>query len=81
MGIEILILKKATRYTSLEMLMGINGKDHVGIYRSIMFYMTKEAKGFNFLKKGRVTYVTEQEVSWIFLSCEHNKFLGFWFLF
>jgi hypothetical protein len=25
--------------------------------------------------------VTGQEVSWIFLSCEHNFVLGFWFLF
>ncbi len=23
----------------------------------------------------------EEEISWIFLSCEHNKFLGFWFYF
>jgi hypothetical protein len=25
--------------------------------------------------------VTGQEVSWIFLSCEHDFVLGFWFLF
>jgi hypothetical protein len=25
--------------------------------------------------------MTGQEVSWIFLSCEHSKFLGFWFCF
>jgi len=81
MGMEILILKKVAGYASLKMLMGISGKDHVGIYRSIMFYKTKEIEGFNFLRKGRVTYVTEQEVNWIFLSCEHNKFLGFWFCF
>jgi len=39
------------------MLIGISGKDHVGIYKSIMFYITKDAEGFNFLKKGKVTYV------------------------
>jgi hypothetical protein len=52
--------------------MDINGKDLTGIYRFIMFYRTKEAEGLNFLRKGGVTYVTRQEVSWIFFSCEHN---------
>ncbi len=69
---EILILKKAVGYVSLKMLMDINGKDLTRIYRSIMFYRTKKAEGLNFLRKGGVTYVTKQEVSWIFLSCEHN---------
>jgi len=58
MGIGILILKKETRYASLQTLMGTNGKDHAGIYRFIMFYWTIKAKVLNFLKKGRVTYVT-----------------------
>ncbi len=81
MGMEILILKKATWYASLKMLMGISGEDHRGIYRSIMFYRTKEVEGFHFLRKGGVTYVIRQEVNWIFFTCEHNKFLGFWFCF
>jgi hypothetical protein len=38
--------------------MGISGKDLARIYKSITFYKIKEAKGFNFLKKGWVTYVT-----------------------
>jgi hypothetical protein len=37
MGMEVLILKKTTRYASLKMSMGIGGKDHAGIYISIMF--------------------------------------------
>jgi hypothetical protein len=68
-------------YASLKMLMGISGKDHARIYRSIMFYGIEEAKGFNFLRKGRVAYVIGQEVNQIIFSCEHNKFFGFWFLF
>jgi hypothetical protein len=59
MGMGILILKKEVGYASLKMLMGINGKDHTWIYRFIMFCRTKEVEGFNFLKKGGVTYVTK----------------------
>jgi hypothetical protein len=81
MEMEILILKKAVGYASLKMLMDISGKDHAGSYRCIMFYKTKKAKGLNFLRKGGVTYVIEQEVNWTFLSCEHDFILGFWFLF
>ncbi len=61
--------------------MGIGGKDHVGISKFIMSYKIEEAEGLNFLKKGGVTYVTRQEGNRIIFSCEHNKFLGFWFLF
>jgi hypothetical protein len=54
---EMLILKKAIRYASSKMLMGISGKNHTRIYKSIMFYRTKKVKGLNFLRKGGVTYV------------------------
>jgi hypothetical protein len=30
-----------------------------------MFYMIEEAEGFNFLRKGGVTYVTRQGVTWV----------------
>jgi hypothetical protein len=63
MGLEILILKKATEYASFKMLMGINGKDFVRIYKSITFYKIKEVEGLNFLRKGGVTYVTGHGVS------------------
>ncbi len=59
---ETLILKRAIESTSLRMLMDNNGKDPVGIYKSITFYKIKEAEGLNFLRKGGVTYVTEQGV-------------------
>jgi hypothetical protein len=45
--------------------MEINGKDPIGIYKSIMFYMIEEVEGLNFLRKGGVTYVIRQEVTWI----------------
>ncbi len=51
-----MILKKATKYASLKMLMEINGKDPTWIYKSIMLYKIKGAEGLNFLKKGGVTY-------------------------
>jgi len=54
------------------MLKGINGKDPTWIYRSIMFYRTKEVEGLNLLRMGGVTYVIGQEVNWIFFSCEHG---------
>jgi len=66
MGLEILILIKAIEYASLKMLMEINGKDPVRIYKS-MFYRIEEAEGLIFLRKRRVTYVTGQEVAWISL--------------
>jgi hypothetical protein len=62
-GLEIVILKKAVEYASFRMLMGINGKDLPGIYKSITFYKIKEVEGFNFLRKGGVTYVIGQEVT------------------
>jgi hypothetical protein len=62
MGMGIMILKKEVGYASLNMLMGISGKDHVKIYRSIMFYRTEETEGLNFLRKGGVTYVTKRKV-------------------
>jgi len=40
------------------MLMGISGKDSVGIYKSITLHKIEEAEGLNFLRKGGVTYVT-----------------------
>jgi hypothetical protein len=40
--------------------MDISGKDHVGIFKSIMFYKIDDAEGFGFLKNGGVTYKTEQ---------------------
>jgi hypothetical protein len=40
--------------------MDINGKNLVGIFKSIMFYKIDEAEGLNFLRNGGVTYVTEQ---------------------
>jgi hypothetical protein len=58
MGMGTLILKKAVEYASLKMLMDISGKDHAGIFKSIMFYMLDEVEGLNFLKNGGVTYVT-----------------------
>jgi hypothetical protein len=45
------------------MPMDSNGKDPAGIYKSITFYKIKEAEGLNFLRKGGVTYVTEQGVT------------------
>jgi hypothetical protein len=59
MQLEILILKKATEYTSLKMSMEISGKDLAWIYKFIMFYKIEEAEGLNFLRKGGVTYVTK----------------------
>jgi hypothetical protein len=53
MEMEVLILKKATGYASLKMLMDISGKDPIGIYRSIMFYRTKKIEGFNFFNEER----------------------------
>jgi hypothetical protein len=38
MGMGILILKKVAGYASSKMLMNINAKDHVGTFKSIMFY-------------------------------------------
>jgi hypothetical protein len=46
------------------MLMEISGKYPAGICKSIMFYMIEEAEGLNFLRKGEVTYVTGQGVTW-----------------
>jgi hypothetical protein len=63
MGLEILSLKKATEYASFRMLMGISWKDLAGIYKSITFHKIKGAEGFNFLRKGGVTYVTRQGVT------------------
>jgi hypothetical protein len=62
MELEILILKKATKYASVKMLMGINGKDPARIYKSIMFYKIEKAEGLSFLRKGGVIYVTGQGV-------------------
>jgi len=59
MGMGILILKKASKYASLKMLMDISGKDHAGIFKFIMFYKIDEAEGLNFLRTGGVTYVIE----------------------
>jgi hypothetical protein len=66
MELEILILKKAVEYASFKMLMEISGKDHVGIYKSIIFYKIEEVEGLNFLRK-RGAYMTKQEVIWISL--------------
>ncbi len=55
---KILILKKVAEYASFRMLMGISGKEHTGIYKSITFYKIKEAEGLNFFRKGGATYVT-----------------------
>jgi hypothetical protein len=60
---ETLILKRAAESASLRMPMDSNGKDPAGIYKSITFYKIKEAEGLNFLRKGGVTYVTEQGVT------------------
>jgi hypothetical protein len=57
MEMGILILKKATKYASLNMLMDISGKNLTRIYKSVMFYKIKKVEGFNFLRNGRVTYV------------------------
>jgi predicted membrane channel-forming protein YqfA (hemolysin III family) len=67
MGLEILILKKAAKYASFRMLMGISGKDLVGIYKSITLHKIKRAKGLSFLRKGGVTYVIGQGFFWWFL--------------
>jgi hypothetical protein len=37
-------------------------KGPAGFYKSIMFYRIEGAKGLNFLRKGRVTYVTGQRL-------------------
>jgi hypothetical protein len=58
MGMEILISKKVAEYALLKMLMEVSGRDLTWIYKYIMFYKIREAKGFNFLRKGGVTYVT-----------------------
>jgi hypothetical protein len=63
MGMGTLILKKATKYASSNMLMDISGKDHTQIFKSIMFYKMDEAEGLNFLKNGGVTCVTRQKVT------------------
>ncbi len=63
MGLEILILKKAIEYASIKMMMGISGKDPVGIYKSIMFYKIEKVEGLSFLRKGGVTYVTSEGVT------------------
>jgi hypothetical protein len=52
MGLEILILKKVTKYASFRMLMGISGKDLVGIYKSITLHKIKGVEGLNFLREG-----------------------------
>jgi hypothetical protein len=65
MGRGTLILKKVAKYASLRMLMDINGKDLVGIFKFIMFYKIDEAEGLSFLRNGGVTYVTEQQVTLI----------------
>jgi hypothetical protein len=57
MEMGILILKKATKYASLNMLMDISGKNLTRIYKSVMFYKIKKVEGLNFLRNGRVTYV------------------------
>jgi len=62
MELEILILKKATKYASFRMLMGISGKGLARIYKSITFYKIKKVEGLNFLRKGGVTYVIGQKV-------------------
>jgi len=67
MGLEILILKKATKYASFRMLMGINGKDPTRIYKSNTLHKIKGAEGLNFLRKGGVTFVTGQGVFGWFL--------------
>ncbi len=41
------------------MSMEISGKDLAWIYKSIMFYNIEEVEGLNFLRNGRVTYVTK----------------------
>jgi hypothetical protein len=48
MGKETLILKRATEYASLRMLMDISGKDLVGIFKFIMFYKIDEVEGLSF---------------------------------
>jgi hypothetical protein len=65
MGRGILILKKATKYASSKMLMDINGKDQVGIFKFIMFYKIDEDQGFSFLRNRGVTYMTKQQVTLI----------------
>jgi hypothetical protein len=57
MEMGILILKKATKYASLNMLMDISGKNLTRIYKSVMFYKIKKVEGLNFLRNGKVTYV------------------------
>jgi hypothetical protein len=60
MGRGTLILKKVAKYASSKMMMDINGKDHVGIFKCIVFYKIDEAEGLNFLRNRGVTYATEQ---------------------
>ncbi len=43
--------------------MDINGKGFVWIFKSITLHQISKAEGFNFLKKGGVTYVTKQGVT------------------
>jgi hypothetical protein len=62
MGMGTLILKKATKYASLKMLIDINGKDHTWTFKCIMFYTIDEVEGLNFLRNRGVTYVTGQKL-------------------
>jgi len=63
MGLEILTLKKAAGYASFRMLMVINGKNPVGIYKSITLHKIRRADGLSLLRNGGVTYVTGQGVA------------------
>jgi hypothetical protein len=77
MELEILILKKATKYASFKMLMGISGKDFARIYKFMMFYKIEEVEGLNFLRKGGV-YICDQLGSLLGLCSVNAIFiLGF----
>jgi len=79
-GLGILTSKKEAEYALYRTLMGTSGKDPAGIFKSITFLKVRRVEGLNFLRNGRVTYVTVNGVvergpgdgSWV---CESDLLL------
>ncbi len=70
-------MKKVTKYASFRMLMGISGKGHARIYKSITFYKIKKVEGLNFLRKGGV-YICDWTRSFLgFYNLKAIFVLGF----
>jgi hypothetical protein len=77
MELEILILKKATKYASFKMVTKIKVKDPTRFYKFIMFYKIEGAKGLSFLRKGGVTYMIGYGAILDFCSVHVVFVLGF----